>query len=157
MKMSSIWPATDRAAIIAPGPHRSYLDGPTIALATPKPILFAVTPDFALHPVWRPILLMIGQVRGCMMIPIKVGQSAGVRALLKHVNRGGWVCVFPDGGLNSDIEHPGVAWLSQKSGVPIHHLSLKHMPGLKKIAPITSIEMVNGAILSTLNMKGGAP
>ncbi len=121
-----IWPDRTRPAIIAPGPHRSYLDGPLLAVTTPRPMLFAVTPEFALHPVWRPLLLGVGYIRGCSMIPMRPGSAYGVRSLLNHLAAGGWVCVFPGGGIDTGLDHPGVDWLSRKSGVQIHRVGLKH-------------------------------
>ena len=137
--ISDPWPDPSGPAIIAAGPHRSYLDGPTLALITPKPILFAVTPDFALHPIWRPILIGIGMIRGCAMVPARPGSIQGVRTLLRHLKDGGWICIFPQGGLNRDGEHAGAAWLSEKSGVPITRLHLKHGPGLKCVRLVIGV------------------
>lgn len=135
---SSPWPDPTQPAIIAPGPHRSYLDGPTLALMTPHPILFAVTPDFALHPLWRPILLGIGAVRGCSMVPMRPGSTRGIRVLLRHLEAGGWVCVFPEGGIDRDGELAGVGWLSARSGVPVHRIHLRHGCGHGSVKPVIS-------------------
>lgn len=136
MSSSNLWPDPAAHSIITPGPHLSYLDGPLLALLTPRPILFAVTPDFALHPVWRPLLLSIGRPRGCSMIPMRPGSISGVRPLLRHLRAGGWVCIFPSGGLQNSHEHPGAAWLSEKSGVKIHKITLHHGPGFGKLRAV---------------------
>lgn len=135
----SHWPDPGRPAIIAPAPHRSYLDGPTIALLTPRPILFAVTPDFACHWIWRPILEGFGKINGCSMTPMRPGSARGLRTLLRHLESGGWVCIFPEGGLNKQQERPGVNWLAQRSGAPVHRLRLSHGPGIGDIRMVTAV------------------
>ncbi|MFA7655028.1 1-acyl-sn-glycerol-3-phosphate acyltransferase, partial [Acidithiobacillus thiooxidans] len=62
-----LWPQQDQPAIITPN-HASYLDGPLLALLTPRPLLFGVDPDFSTQEPWRSLLLRIGRIRGCEMV-----------------------------------------------------------------------------------------
>lgn len=128
----SAWPDPDMPAILCPAPHRGYLDGPSIAAATPRPILFAVTPTFACHRFWKPVLDRLGQVTGSSYVPMRPGSCGGLRSLLAHLRGGGWVCIFPEGGIGTGQAYPGVQWLAAKSGAPIHRLRL-HSAGPQRL------------------------
>lgn len=72
------------------------------------------------------------------MVPMRPGSSRGIRALLRHLEAGGWVCIFPEGGIDRGGEHPGAAWLSIRSGVPIHRIHLQHGLGHGPVKPVIS-------------------
>ncbi len=123
-RSNGIWPDAGGPAIIAPN-HTSYLDGPALALITPKPILFAVDPQFSTRQPWRSILLAVGRIRSCEMVPMEIGSPKGIRALARRLEAGGWVCIFPEGGIGTGQSHPGVHWLAQKTGARIHPISIR--------------------------------
>jgi 1-acyl-sn-glycerol-3-phosphate acyltransferase len=126
--MPGPWPSIDHPAIIAAGPHLSLLDGPWLCAKLPRPAVFAVDPDYARHPVWRPVLRTWGRLcGGHTMIPMRPGRASGVRTLLSHLRGGGWVVIFPSGCISESApDHPGVDWLAARSGAPVHRVRLRH-------------------------------
>ncbi len=126
--MTASWPDLDRPAIIAAGPHLSLLDGPWLCAKLPRPAVFAVDPDYARHPIWRPVLQTWGRLcGGHTMIPMRPGRASGVRTLLSHLRNGGWVVIFPSGCISeSALDHPGVDWLAARSGAHVHRVRLRH-------------------------------
>jgi acyl-[acyl-carrier-protein]-phospholipid O-acyltransferase/long-chain-fatty-acid--[acyl-carrier-protein] ligase len=126
-----LWPQQDQPAIITPN-HASYLDGPLLALLTPRPLLFGVDPDFSTQEPWRSLLLRIGRIRGCEMVTMTPGRGQGLRQMLRTLHRGGWVCLFPEGGIGTDQEYPGARWLAERTGARIHPLEI-HAFGVGKM------------------------
>lgn len=118
MDASGRWPGHG-PAIITPN-HTSLLDGPALALLTPSPILFGVDPDYAEREPWRSILLTVGRLKGCTMVPMLPGTSRGLRDMLRALRAGSWVCLFPEGGIATGRRHPGAQWLADRTGAPIH-------------------------------------
>lgn len=127
------WPVSGRSAIVVAN-HTSLLDGPALAWLTPQPMLFGVDPAYSLHPLWRKALIgyasLIGT--GCDMVPMEPGSLLGLRALLRRLEEGGWVCLFPEGGIRTGCLHAGAAWLSQRTNAPIHRLEIRSF-GLGKL------------------------
>ncbi len=119
-----IWPRLDQPAIITPN-HQGYLDGPALAFLTPKPILFGVDPEFSTKEPWRRILLAIGRITRCRMVPMAPGSRGGLREMLRYLQDGGWVCLFPEGGIATGKEYPGARWIAERSGVSIHPLEIR--------------------------------
>lgn len=126
-----IWPKLDKPAIIAPN-HQGYLDGPVLAFLAPKPVLFGVDPDFSTREPWRRILLAIGHITGCRMVPMSPGSSRGLREMLRWLRGGGWVCLFPEGGIETGKIYPGARWLAERSKAVIHPLNIR-AAGIGKI------------------------
>ncbi len=117
-------------------PHTSYLDGFAVARwltrrHTVRGAVFAVDPDFALHPVWSAFLRLYGKwVGGHTMVAIDSRKPFAIRALMTALKEGRAVVIFPQGtGLANGELRPdqgGFAWLLHKSGaehieVHIHH------------------------------------
>lgn len=124
-------------ALILVRNHTSLLDGPAVALFLRKkgysPAVFAVDPDYALHPVWQSILVTFGWlVGGHTMLPLDHQRPQALRKLVKLLNQGRDVVIFPQGtGLKDRDrpEAPGAAWLSRKTQVRTITISLTHLPG----------------------------
>lgn len=133
IEKDSPWPKRDRPSIIVAN-HASLLDGPALALLTPRPILFGVDPSYSRHPVWR--LVMQGYASligtGCEMVPMMPGSPFGLRSLVRRLEAGGWVCLFPEGGIATGRKYPGASWLSRRANVPIHRLEIRSF-GLGKL------------------------
>lgn len=127
------WPDTDRPAIIVAN-HTGWLDGPALAWLTPKPILFGVDPDFSLRRPWRGLMLWWAGVcgTGCEIVPMSPGCATGLRAMLRRLRAGGWVCLFPEGGIGTGTEYPGADWLASKTGAPVHRLRIRSA-GFRKL------------------------
>lgn len=131
--LHSVWPSIADPAIITAN-HCGWLDGPVLALITPRSILFGVDPWFLWHWSCGPMLRGWARVTGCSMVPMAKGSLWGLRAMLKHLEAGGWVCLFPEGGIGTGVVHPGAAWLQVRSQVPIHRLHLDAVgPGKLKV------------------------
>lgn len=122
--MHSFWPDLTKPAIITPN-HTSYLDGPVLAMLAPRPILFGVDPEFSTRAPWRSILLGIGQITRCRMTPMTPGSSYGLREMLRYLCTGGWVCLFPEGGIETGRSYSGSHWLAERSGASIHPILVR--------------------------------
>lgn len=62
---------------------------------------------------------------GCTMVPMEPGSHHGLRPLLRHLRGGGWVCLFPEGGIGTGRQYPGAEWLSERTGAPLHRLHIR--------------------------------
>jgi 1-acyl-sn-glycerol-3-phosphate acyltransferase len=120
-----VWPDPERAAIIVAN-HTSLLDGPALALLTPRPILFGVDPAYSRHPFWRPLMLMYAGMVGtaCEVVPMTPGSPIGLRSLACRLEVGGWVCLFPEGGISTGRRYPGVDWLVKRVDVSVCRLRI---------------------------------
>lgn len=132
----NIWPEKGKPAIIIAN-HTSYFDGIYLALKTPQKITFGVDTFFATHFFFKNLLLLIGKLKKCDMVPMEPKKMTGVRSLVKVLNNNGWVCLFPEGGINTGLVYEGARWLSEKTGAPIHSIHLKTI-GLWKVKIILS-------------------
>lgn len=113
-------------------PHISLLDGPVVAWRLRRAgihAVFAVDPDYALHPVWSRLLTSYGRLTGHAMLPLDMRHPFSLRSLYTRLQSGQNVVLFPQGtGLNNPDrpDQPGAAWLIKKAGVsiPIKHIQL---------------------------------
>ena len=122
--------------VIAVFPHRSLLDGPRLAFAFNRQVLFGVDPDYSLCEPWRSLLLTIGAITGCSMVPMQPGSSQGLRTMLRSLRSGPAgrsVCLFPQGGIDTLTDHDGARWLARTAGVPLMRVDLDHGPGARKV------------------------
>ncbi|MEJ2630935.1 MAG: lysophospholipid acyltransferase family protein [Acidihalobacter sp.] len=121
----SLWPMHEQPNIIVAN-HTSLLDGPALAWLTPWPILFSVDSAYARHPVWSKVLLGYARLigTGCEMVPMMPGSAQGLRTLARRLEEGGWVCLFPEGGIGTGQSYPGVDWLAGCTSAPVHRLHI---------------------------------
>lgn len=104
--------------------HVSLLDGLVVALASPVPLLFGVDTDFSVRSkaasrgMAALAFLGFGGV-----VPVDMGSPFGIRALVKALDRGDSIMLFPEGRISETGEplphRPGVAWLVARSGAPL--------------------------------------
>jgi len=128
-----LWPARNSPAIIVAN-HQGYLDGPWLAALAPQRILFGVDPDFSRRQPWRGLLRLYTALVGVDIVPMGPGSLCGLRQMCRYLEAGGWVCLFPEGGINTGREWPGAQWLARRTGAPIHRLRLRAFgPGKMKI------------------------
>lgn len=66
------------------------------------------------------------------MVPMAPGSTGGLREMLRALQAGGWVCLFPEGGIATKKEYPGASWLAARSGAPIHPLNIRAL-GVGKV------------------------
>jgi 1-acyl-sn-glycerol-3-phosphate acyltransferase len=141
------WPDPFASCILAPN-HISLSDGPVIAARSPRRILFAVDPDFALSPVWSTFMRAWGAVTRCDFVAAGPGRILGLRALLARLELGGWVCLFPQGGVSPAGEAAlpdlgGLEWLARRSGAPVYRVAMRPRSGVYgryRLSAIASIE-----------------
>lgn len=114
--------------------HVSYADGPLLAALLGKPCLFAVSPRFSGREPWRSLLRAYGRLAGGhTMVPLSPDQPMSLKTLLRHMDRGGRVVIFPEGDISPDGAplpiQPGAAALWVRSGVdlvPIRYAGAEH-------------------------------
>jgi 1-acyl-sn-glycerol-3-phosphate acyltransferase len=120
--------------LILARPHASLLDGPAVAMYLRKAgiqkAVFAVDPDYALHPVWSRLLNAFGWLTGGhTMAPLDSSRPFALRTLSRLLSQGRDVVLFPQG---TGLERPdrpdakGVDWLLVRSP-QTRHLTLSHV------------------------------
>ncbi|MDA8153162.1 MAG: 1-acyl-sn-glycerol-3-phosphate acyltransferase [Acidithiobacillus sp.] len=117
-------------------PHCSYLDGFAVARWLThrhgiRGAVFAVDPDFALHPVWSALLRLYGKwVGGHTMVAVDSRKPFAIRALMAALKEGRAVVIFPQGtGLAKGEGRPdqgGSSWLIRKSGAKHVEVHIRH-------------------------------
>lgn len=100
--------------------HESLLDGVAIALASPVPLAFAVTPRHAIENKFTAngmrFLAACGLGR---VVPLAQSTPMGMRSLLRALEAGQSVMIFPSGSIMRDEAHDGFRWLAEKAGCPV--------------------------------------
>lgn len=117
-------------------PHTAYLDGFAVArwLTRRQAIrgaVFAVDPDFALHPVWSRMLSLYGRlVGGHTMVAIDSRKPFAIRTLMAALKDGRAVVIFPQGTGLADGERRsdqgGASWLLRKSEAAHVEIHIQH-------------------------------
>lgn len=116
-------------------PHASLLDGPAVALylraiGAHRGFLFAVDPDYAQHHLSRRLLAWYGRATGGhRMVPLDQRSPMAIRVILRTLEAGSGVVLFPQGtGLGDPCraDLPGASWLIRKSGCCVSELTLDH-------------------------------
>lgn len=110
--------------------HLSMLDGALIALASPRPLVFAVNVNHAqLHPVTSRVLGGMVSLGLGRVVAVDSTRPVAARSLLQALSKGGSVMVFPEGRISPDGKPlrpmPGVDWLAKRAAVPVLSLRLR--------------------------------
>lgn len=109
-------------------PHTSLLDGPILAWRLRKtPCVFPVDSDYAQHPFWSRLLTLYGWLLGHRMMPLDGQHPASLRHILRALQDGKTVVLFPQGtGLSNPQrpDQPGWMWLWRKSGCAVQELRM---------------------------------
>lgn len=124
-------------------PHVSLLDGPAVARFLPKvgiyQAVFAVDPDYARHVVWSRLLNTYGWLTGGhTMLPLDATRPFATRDLLRLLNQGRDVVIFPQGTGIGDHARPdarGCDWLLEKTSRHVMEIMLSHntyWPGIQR-------------------------
>ena len=123
-------------------PHASLLDGPVVArhlqhIGWHGGCLFAVDPDYARHPIYRRLLAWYGRFTGGhTMVPLDQRNPLAIRTLIRTLQSGGRVVLFPQGTGLSDPARPdlpGAAWLIRKARPLVTELWLNHSERLPRV------------------------
>jgi len=110
--------------------HLSMLDGVLIALASPRPLVFAVNVTHAEHhPFTRQVLRLLSTIGLGRVVPVDSTRPVAVRSLLQALRQGDSIMIFPEGRI-SPTGQPlepmrGAAWLANRAGVPVLCLRLR--------------------------------
>lgn len=104
--------------------HVSLLDGIAVALASPRPLAFAVNRHHAVANPWTSALLRWMERRDLgTVVPVDAASPLGARHLLRSLRAGLSVCIFPEGGLARPGQprpaQPGADWLHRASSCPL--------------------------------------
>lgn len=112
------WQAHRDALVVAN--HVSYIDGPLLACISPHALTYAVTADFAKHPVWRRALDVLVRCGLGRYVPVDAASPFGMRKILRELHACRGAMVFPEGGITRDgllgPLHPGAAIAAMRSG-----------------------------------------
>ena len=127
-------PKREPDTLILVRPHVSLLDGPAVARFLPKAgiyqSVFAVDPDYARHAVWSRLLNAYGWLTGGhTMLPLDANRPFAMRDLLRLLNQGRDVVIFPQGTGIGEPDRPdagGCGWLLEKTGRRVMEITLSH-------------------------------
>lgn len=101
--------------------HVSLLDGILVALASPRPLVFAVDTDFSRRSTTSRLGLRFLEKMGFgLVVPLDCSAPFGMRTLKRALLDGSNVMVFPEGAISPSgcrqTDKPGLCWLKEKSG-----------------------------------------
>lgn len=99
--------------------HVSLLDGVIIALASPRPMVFPVTPKHSQrNPFTRAVLRWLERRGLGTVVPMDGSSFHAIRSLRQSLIASQSVCIFPAGKIadgTSSQMHRGYKWLSEKT------------------------------------------
>ena len=130
--------------LILARPHASRWDGFVVAwylrqVGGHGGYLFAVDPDYARHPVYRRVLNGYGRLMGGhTMVPLDQRSPLAMRTLIRTLQGGGKVVLFPQGtGLTRPDrpDLPGAAWLIRKARPLVTEMQLDHSGRIPVVVP----------------------
>lgn len=116
--------------VLVLGNHQSFVDGIIVALASPVPLTFAVEHAFARENPWTRRLLGWMEWRGLgAVVPLDQEHPVSLRTLLRALQRGTPVMVFPEGRISPDgvplQEKPGAHWLARKTNARVIRIEIE--------------------------------
>jgi len=122
--------ALEHQPVILTCNHLSMLDGVLVALASPRPLVFAVNVGHAqVNPITSRILGSLVALGLGRVVAVDSTRPVAARSLLQALRQGDSVMVFPEGRISQNGKPlkamPGVAWLSGRSGAPVLKLRLR--------------------------------
>lgn len=98
--------------------HVSLLDGPLIALTSPTPLHFAVDTDYSRRSAGAMRGMEWLSSLGCgWVVPLDARAPFGIRKLVRELNAGANVMVFPEGQISMGSPLPekgGLAWVVER-------------------------------------------
>lgn len=106
--------------------HGSLIDGILIALASPIPMAFAVTPTYAVHNRHtRAGLALLERCGLGRVVPLSDTHPIALRALCKALTGGESVMIFPSGTISPSPDKGGYLWLQKKTGAKIIRATIR--------------------------------
>lgn len=101
--------------------HESLIDGIAVAFASPVPLCFAVTPDYAIrNRATARGLSILSRLGLGTVVPLSQDSPMALRGLLAALREGQSVMIFPTGTIRAEAETKrGYRWLAEKAGCPI--------------------------------------
>lgn len=116
--------------IVLTSNHLSLLDGVIIALASPRPLAFAVNSGHAKdNPFTRTGLQILAAMGLGRVIAVDSARPLAMRQLLQVLRAGQSVMIFPEGRISPDGQPlppmPGVDWLARRAMVPVLKLRIR--------------------------------
>ena len=110
--------------------HKSFLDGPILACALPRPPRFTSAEFMFSHRFYSIIPRWIGS------IPVQGKSStSGLRKIIKVLKEGEIVVIFPQGGINKKTFYRGAFFAATKAESPV---ILATIEGVEKILPASN-------------------
>lgn len=125
--------------IILVASHASMLDGPLLAMASPRPLFFAVNKRHAQHHFAISRLLRWMERHGLgTVVPLDSSSIFGIRRLRRALLDGHSICIFPEGRISAGQplpEQPGSAWLAEATGATVVRVRIEGAERSRWLAP----------------------
>lgn len=105
--------------------HVSFLDGFVLALASTRPMAFTSEPLYSRRTWWARLLFRTMITFGYAECVVPLGPDAphGLRQVLRLIERGVPVVIFPEGAISVDgrplPQQPGLQWVAQRTGASV--------------------------------------
>lgn len=104
--------------------HQSFLDGPILAFASPRKMVFPVNPKQSVdNRFTRNALAVLERLGLGWTVVMNSDKPWSVRTLAAALNESRAVAVFPAGRIcaphECEVEKPGVEWLSARTGAAV--------------------------------------
>lgn len=118
-------------AVVICKQHRSFVDGPILAVASPVPLNFAITPKHAEENRITATGIRALQWIGLgTRVAIDGARPFGLRRLLCDLRAGGRVMIFDEGRIVAPSDAPvhaklGPEWLVRKSGAKLVEIEMR--------------------------------
>ena len=110
--------------------HVSMLDGVIVAIASPLPLVFLSETHYSRRLWWSRLLFRCLSGLGYgRVLPLDSKSPFGMRQVLKLLERGERLVLFPEGGISVDgnpqDEQRGLAWIVARSGAPVLRVKIE--------------------------------
>lgn len=152
------WERVDGAALVIAN-HVSFLDGILLAIIAPRPLMFGITPDFALKRPWCWLFDLLRWVHIIDYRAIDPGTPHAIRCLMQYVRAGGWSALFPEGKVGNGLEpgpmFAGAGFIAERTGAVLLPVRISgaecsifsRYPGKRRVRPAITLTVYPAAQL----------
>ena len=131
---------SEESGLLLTADHPGFIDGPLLALAVRRPLLFGVDPDYAHKAPWNQLLRVYATLFGHAFVSLSPTEPFALRTLGRHLDVGGAVCLFPEGAVRrGGPPRPwgtGARWLAHRARLWQHVTLAGTEGGILNPAPL---------------------